>query len=89
MSYLLSELDDVCTRLGMYVDRAIFVHNDMTNEINEIDFDKDARWELALVGRCTVVRTEIIFDYLWMMSEEIKELNELVRALFVQNAPQT
>ncbi|MDO5783440.1 MAG: hypothetical protein Q4P20_00090 [Eubacteriales bacterium] len=81
MSFLLSSFDDVCARLEMHVERALFVHGDMTNETNEIDFDKDERWKLELVGRHTAMRAEIIFDYLWMMNNEIDELKELVQAL--------
>lgn len=80
-----SNLEDVFIQLSSQIERAIFVHEETTEELEELDPEKTERWEIENIEQHTAVRLDILWDYLWMMKDQIVRLGEVQDALWKQH----
>ncbi|MDD6611345.1 MAG: hypothetical protein PUE91_03975 [Clostridiales bacterium] len=72
------DLDDVATRIELHSLRALFIHSVLREETDEVDPKTCQSWEAS----CTLARSnnfsEVIADYLYMLSDEAAELRTLL-----------
>ena len=80
----LSNLDDVAIRIDMHVARAMFIGEAAIGEIDDIDIDACEDWQARLTLKRAAEYFNIIFDYLGMIADESKELQEIAKKLFCQ-----
>lgn len=76
-----ADLDDVATRVALHLSRALLVCSVLADEAEEIDIETEDACCVRNTMRRSVEFSEIIFDYLAMMKDEIEELRGLVNEL--------
>lgn len=74
-------LDDVCARLCMHVDRALFVSSELADEAGETDFSEAEPCITALTAERMEMRANIVHDYLYQICNELKELCDIQEQL--------
>lgn len=77
------DLDDVATRIGMHVSRALLVESVRTDEAGGVNPETASESDIRYAFRQTTEFSEIIFDYLHMLEQETEELRGLVDELRV------
>lgn len=78
-----NDLDDVTTRIGMHISRALFVDSVRANEAGGVHPKTSSEIDVRYAFRQTTEFSEIIFDYLHMLEQEAKELRRLVDELSI------
>ncbi|MGM9616283.1 hypothetical protein [Butyricicoccus sp.] len=72
------DLDDVATRMELHSSRALFVHSVLREETDNVDPKTCQSWEASLTLARSNNFSEVIADYLCMLSAEAAELRTLV-----------
>lgn len=78
-----NDLDDVTTRIGMHISRALLIDSVRTDEVGGVHPDTSGEIDVRYTLRQTVEFSEIIFDYLHMLEQEAEELRGLVDELSI------
>ena len=72
------DLDDVATRIELHSSHALFICSVLREETDEVDPKTCQSWEASYTLERSNNFSEVIADYLYMLSDEAAELRTLL-----------
>lgn len=81
----LVDIDVACNQSNAYIERAMLIQSDVLTELERVNMeniDQNKAAMLCFTVHRIMVLSEIVFDYLCMMEEKAKQMNELVQEGF-------